>query len=115
MIDFIMSSSLPAPPPLADAGSITVELGCGVLMVAGYQARVVAGVLALFCLATAMFFHTNFADPDPKHPLASPLCAQLFGLPPVRIHVGDDEVLLDDSRRYVERAVGSGASGRRTD
>jgi epsilon-lactone hydrolase len=23
----------------------------------------------------------------------------------IRIHVGDDEVLLDDSRRYIERAV----------
>jgi len=22
------------------------------------------------------------------------------GLPPIRLHVGDDEVLLDDSRRY---------------
>jgi len=63
-IDFIMSSSLPLPPPLAYAGSVTVELGCGVLMIAGYQARVVAGVLALFCLATAVFFHTNFADPN---------------------------------------------------
>jgi acetyl esterase/lipase len=29
-------------------------------------------------------------------------------MPPVRIHVGDDEVLLDDSRRYVDRAVGAG-------
>ena len=26
----------------------------------------------------------------------------------VFIHVGDDEVLLDDSRRYVERAVAAG-------
>jgi acetyl esterase/lipase len=29
-------------------------------------------------------------------------------LPPLRIHVGEDEVLLDDSRRYIERAVASG-------
>jgi acetyl esterase/lipase len=29
-------------------------------------------------------------------------------MPPVRVHVGDDEVLLDDSRRYVERAVAAG-------
>jgi epsilon-lactone hydrolase len=42
---------------------------------------------------------------DPKHPLASPIYARLSGLPPVRIHVGDDEVLLDDSRRYIERAI----------
>jgi len=45
---------------------------------------------------------------DPKNPLASPLYAALTGLPPIRIHVGDDEVLLDDSRRYVERAVAAG-------
>jgi acetyl esterase/lipase len=29
-------------------------------------------------------------------------------LPPIRVHVGNDEVLLDDTRRYVERAVESG-------
>jgi epsilon-lactone hydrolase len=45
---------------------------------------------------------------DPKDPLASPLYGDLSGLPPIRVHVGDDEVLLDDSRRYVERAVASG-------
>jgi epsilon-lactone hydrolase len=45
---------------------------------------------------------------DPKDPLASPLYRDLSGLPPVRVHVGDDEVLLDDSRRYVERAVEAG-------
>jgi acetyl esterase/lipase len=45
---------------------------------------------------------------DPKDPLASPLYGDLSGLPPIRVHVGDDEVLLDDSRRYVERAVHAG-------
>src|SRR5712675_329327 len=45
---------------------------------------------------------------DPTDPLASPLYRALSGLPPVRVHVGDDEVLLDDSRRYVERAVAAG-------
>jgi monoterpene epsilon-lactone hydrolase len=45
---------------------------------------------------------------DPKNPLASPLYGDLRGLPPIRIHVGDDELLLDDSRRYVERAVAAG-------
>jgi epsilon-lactone hydrolase len=44
-------------------------------------------------------------ETDPKNPLASPLYADLSGLPPVRVHVGDDEVLLDDSRHFVERAV----------
>ena len=47
-------------------------------------------------------------ETDPKSPLASPLYGDLSGLPPLRVHVGDDEVLLDDSRRYVERAVAAG-------
>jgi monoterpene epsilon-lactone hydrolase len=42
---------------------------------------------------------------DPTNPLASPLYGRLAGMPPIHIHVGDDEVLLDDSRRYVERAI----------
>ena len=42
---------------------------------------------------------------DPTDPLASPLHGRLAGLPPVRIDVGDDEVLLDDARRYIEKAV----------
>jgi epsilon-lactone hydrolase len=45
---------------------------------------------------------------DPKSPETSPLYGDLRGLPPIRVHVGDDEVLLDDSRRYVERAVAAG-------
>lgn len=47
-------------------------------------------------------------DADPKNPLASPLYANLAGLPAIRVHVGDDEVLLDDSRRYVQRAIAAG-------
>ncbi len=40
---------------------------------------------------------------DPKNPLASPLYANLKGLCPALIHVGDDEVLLDDSIRLAQR------------
>ena len=49
---------------------------------------------------------------DANDPLASPLQGRLSGLPPIRMHVGDDEVLLDDSRRYVERAVAAGVDAR---
>lgn len=49
---------------------------------------------------------------DARHPHASPLYSQLAGMPPVSIHVGDDEVLLDDSLRYVERAVAAGGDAR---
>src|SRR2546430_8389592 len=47
-------------------------------------------------------------ETDPRNPLASPLYGDLTGLPPIRVHVGDDEVLFDDARRYVERAVAAG-------
>jgi len=49
---------------------------------------------------------------DPADPLASPLYGEFAGLPPICVHVGDDEVLLDDSLRYVERAVAAGVDAR---
>jgi acetyl esterase/lipase len=52
------------------------------------------------------------AGRDPTDPLASPLYGDLANLPPLRIHVGDDEVLLDDSLRYIERAVAAGVDAR---
>ena len=47
-------------------------------------------------------------DTDPKNPLAAPLHANLSGLPPLLIHVGDAETLLDDSIRITERARKAG-------
>ncbi|MCY4388717.1 MAG: alpha/beta hydrolase [Desulfurellaceae bacterium] len=41
---------------------------------------------------------------DPKNPLAAPLHANLAGLPPLLIQVGDSETLLDDATRITERA-----------
>jgi epsilon-lactone hydrolase len=41
---------------------------------------------------------------DPQAPRASPLYGNLNGLPPIQLHAGTDEILLDDSRRYAERA-----------
>jgi monoterpene epsilon-lactone hydrolase len=49
---------------------------------------------------------------DSTDPMASPLYGDLAGLPPVRIYVGDDEVLLDDSLRYAERAVAAGVEAK---
>ena len=47
---------------------------------------------------------------DPRNPLASPLYADLSGLPPLLIHVGADEVLRGDSTRLAERARAAGVS-----
>ena len=43
-------------------------------------------------------------DADSKNPLAAPLHANLAGLPPLLIQVGDSETLLDDAIRITERA-----------
>lgn len=45
---------------------------------------------------------------DLTDPLVSPLYGDYSGLPPMLIQVGDCEVLLDDSRRYAERAKAAG-------
>jgi acetyl esterase/lipase len=48
------------------------------------------------------------AGADAQEPLASPLFADLRGLPPLLIQVGDDEVLLDDAVQLAERARKAG-------
>ncbi len=50
------------------------------------------------------------ADADPRDPGASPIYADLHGLPPTLIQVGTSEILLDDSRRLAERIRAAGGS-----
>jgi acetyl esterase/lipase len=45
---------------------------------------------------------------DARHPGASPLFAELGGLPPVFVQAGDADILLDDSRVLVERVREAG-------
>jgi acetyl esterase/lipase len=45
---------------------------------------------------------------DPRTPLAAPLYADLRGLPPLLIHVGTAETLLDDATRLAARARAAG-------
>jgi putative oxidoreductase len=42
--------------------AIAAELTCGLLILVGYQTRTAAIILAGFCMATAVLFHTRFAD-----------------------------------------------------
>ena len=42
--------------------AIAIEIILPVLVIVGYQARIAAGLLAIFCLATAFIFHFNFSD-----------------------------------------------------
>jgi acetyl esterase/lipase len=48
------------------------------------------------------------AGQDPRDPLVSPLHADLSGLPPLLVHVGDHEVLLDDAVEIARRAREAG-------
>jgi monoterpene epsilon-lactone hydrolase len=51
---------------------------------------------------------TYLGGTDPRTPLASPIYADLKGLPPLLIQVGTAEVLYDDARRLAERAESAG-------
>ena len=58
---YIASAGLPLPI----AGyliAVVVEVGGGLLLAAGYRTTLVATGMAVFTLATAVFFHNNFAD-----------------------------------------------------
>lgn len=46
---------------------------------------------------------------SPSSPLASPLRGNLENLPPVLIHASDSEMLLDNARRYANKANDSGS------
>ena len=58
---YIAAMGLPAPV-LAYIGAIVVELGGGLLLLAGYRTRLVAAALAVFSIVTAFVFHHALAD-----------------------------------------------------
>ena len=58
---YIAAMGLPAPL-LAYIGAIVVELGGGLLLLAGYRTKLIAAALALFSIVTAFIFHHALAD-----------------------------------------------------
>jgi acetyl esterase/lipase len=54
------------------------------------------------------FSKSYFPGYEATHPLLSPLFADLSGLPPMLIQVGDAETLLDDSTRLAAAAESDG-------
>ena len=60
-VDYTAHFGLPAPA-IAVALAIFIELVGGLLLIVGYRVRLVAAGMAVFCVATALGFHTNFAD-----------------------------------------------------
>jgi putative oxidoreductase len=62
---YIASAGLPLPQLLAVA-TIVLELGAGLLLVAGWQTRSAALALAAFTLLAALLFHNFWAMPADK-------------------------------------------------
>ena len=60
-IGYIASVGLPLPV-LGFLIALAAEIGGGILLLVGFQTRLIASLLAVFTLATAVFFHNNFAD-----------------------------------------------------
>jgi putative oxidoreductase len=58
---YIASAGLPSAG-VVYALTLVVEIGAGLLLLLGFQARLAAAVLALFTIAAAFLFHNNFAD-----------------------------------------------------
>jgi putative oxidoreductase len=61
-VGYIASKSLPLPQ-LAAIGAIIVELGGGLMLVAGWKARWAAAAMAVFTLLAALIFHNFWAAP----------------------------------------------------
>ena len=58
---YIASVGLPLPL-LAYIVAVVVEIGGGVLLLAGYRTRLAALAMAVFTVAAAVFFHHAFGD-----------------------------------------------------
>jgi epsilon-lactone hydrolase len=97
-----------SPAKIAPAGAVALSPVTDLALTgASWQTRAEAD--PFFVQPQGVEMATSYLNgADPRNPLASPLYGELANLPPIRIHTGDDEVLLDDSVRYVERAVAAG-------
>lgn len=65
VVGYISAVGLPLPQ-LGAAIAIIVELGLGLLLLVGYKTRIVSIVLAVFTVATAVFFHNYWGMPADK-------------------------------------------------
>lgn len=76
---------------------------------ASYQTRAAADPM-ITAADISMMAKAYLNGADPKSPLASPNRADLSGLPPLLIHVGRDELLLDDAVVLHEAARSAGVA-----
>lgn len=76
---------------------------------ASYESRAEADPVHQRSMIVALAKNYLGKDGDPRDPLASPLCADLAGLPPLLVQVGDCETVRDDSTELAARAKAAGA------
>jgi putative oxidoreductase len=50
-------------PPLLVGPALILHLGGGLLIAVGWNTRLAALALSLFCISTALIFHNQFGDP----------------------------------------------------
>lgn len=60
-VGYIASTGLPFPE-VALVGALVIELGFAAALLVGYRTRIVASVMALFTLITAIVFHNQLGD-----------------------------------------------------
>ena len=99
LIQCVRSSSLPMPCAAALFSPATDMTGSGTSFVTNAKRDPVLNSDALKLLLPLYLGATN-----PLNPLVSPLYANLSGFPPLLLHVGEREILRDDSVRLAERA-----------
>ena len=42
--------------------AIILEIGAAILIIIGYKVKIAAALLSVFCIATALIFHTDFSN-----------------------------------------------------
>lgn len=80
-------------PMIAYAVSVVIELGGGLLVLLGWQARCAALVLAVWCIATALVAHLHPGDGNQMIHFMKNVCMaggflQLFAFGPGRFSLG---------------------------
>jgi acetyl esterase/lipase len=103
----IRDAGLPMPAAAMPLSPWVDMEGTGESMTSRQERDVIVNAEVIKGMADAFLQGQNARDP-----LAAPLHADLSGLCPLYIQVGDDETLLDDSVRLAERAKAAGVDVR---
>ena len=102
-----LSRSRPGPARLVLLSALTDMAMTGLSHVPNAEADPMFGPQAIIHKA-----HHYLQGANPTLPEASPYWGDVVGLPPCLFLVGDTEVMLDDSRRFVEKALNSAVDAR---